>query len=475
MGTKFKLLVSVIALSVINPVAANPTEEPWEPPKLVSLEFSPNEIELTKPNPIITVNLKVSHPIGIKSERVTVYLRNSIYPSSFVYQFTATRNDLPIQSSLKNVTFIGSFQIPTSITPGVWNISTDPVQGLASARATGWPESGSFTPANFRDMPGAENSLLIRLDSELKFDFQTFVGPAFRSEITASDGKPLDLNVEAPIWKIGEAIDVSRYFQMRAKNVPLELMSKTPLICQATGTILKLFSLGECNYRVFTSKTKDYLYKELNLFSTITQARTKPELSIPKIENQTAIGLPKTITREQVYSYGAPVTPQSLTPSVCLPTNTGVTIYSGGKCTLEYSTIPSLTLLASDVYTQSFDIVQSAQTITFTPPATANLSAKTLALSATASSGGVITYQTTSAGICSITGSTLNLLKGGNCSITATQAGTTTLAPISATATVMITGSVAPTKKTITCVKGNKTKKVSGAKPKCPKGYKVKR
>ena len=85
----------------------------------------------------------------------------------------------------------------------------------------------------------------------------------------------------------------------------------------------------------------------------------------------------------------------------------------------------------------------------------------------------MITYQTTSTGICSITGSTLNLLKSGNCAITATQAGTTTLAPVSATATVMIAGSVA--KKTIKCVKGKKTKKISGAKPKCPKGYKVKR
>jgi hypothetical protein len=123
----------------------------------------------------------------------------------------------------------------------------------------------------------------------------------------------------------------------------------------------------------------------------------------------------------------------------------------------------------------TFEVVRDAQTISFTPPATANISAKTLALSATASGGGVITYQTTSTGICSITGSTLNLLKGGNCAITATQAGSATLAPISASATVMIAGSVAPTKKTITCVKGNKTKKVSGTNPKCPKGYKIKR
>jgi hypothetical protein len=40
---------------------------------------------------------------------------------------------------------------------------------------------------------------------------------------------------------------------------------------------------------------------------------------------------------------------------------------------------------------------------------------------------------------------------------------------------VMISGTVAPTKKTITCVKGKKTKKVSGTNPKCPKGYKIKR
>jgi hypothetical protein len=37
----------------------------------------------------------------------------------------------------------------------------------------------------------------------------------------------------------------------------------------------------------------------------------------------------------------------------------------------------------------------------------------------------------------------------------------------------MITGTVAPTKKSITCVKGKKTKKVSGVNPKCPKGFKV--
>ena len=324
-------------------------------------------------------------------------------------------------------------------------------------------------------MLGAENSLLIRLDSELKYDFQTFVGPAFRSEASASDGKPFELNVDAPIWKIGETIELSRYFQMRAKNVSLELMSKTPLICQATGTALKLLSLGECNYRIFTSKTRDYLYKELNLFSNVTQARTKPDLSIPKVANQSSDGLPKPIILMPVYSYGNTISPKTLTPGVCIPTNTGVTLYAGGICELQYSTEATLTYLASDIYIQRFEVIRNAQTITFNPPSNSSISGKTIALSATTSSGGTVVFTTTSAGVCSISGSILNLLKAGTCSVTATQAGTSTLAPVSATANIMLTGTTVAPKKTITCAKGKTIKKVTGTNPKCPTGYKLKK
>jgi hypothetical protein len=165
-----------------------------------------------------------------------------------------------------------------------------------------------------------------------------------------------------------------------------------------------------------------------------------------------------------------------LTPAVCLGAGQyWIKIVGGGTCTLSYKTQATNDNLESDLYKVSFEVKRDPQTISFTPPATANLSAKSLALTANASSAGAITFATTSAGICSIIGATLNLLKSGNCSITATQAGTTTLAPISATSTVMITGSLAPVNKTISCVKGKKNKKVSGTNPKCPKGYKLKK
>jgi hypothetical protein len=475
MKSKLLLVTSILLFSSTNLNLATAADEPWVMPELVSFEFSPKEIELTQLNPVVTVTVKASHPVGIKTEKINIYLKNAINPQSFTYQFSALRTQYTAQNNLITATFTGSFTLPTSIASGVWNLSSEPIQGLASAKATGWPESSSFTPANFRDMPGAENSLLVRLDGNLNYDLQTFVGPAYRSESMASDGKPMTLNVEAPVWKVGEVIDTSKYFQMRVKGVPLELTSKTPQICQATGLLLKLLTTGECNYRVFTSKNKDYIYKELNLYSTVTQARTKPELSIPKIATQSSDGLPKTISRESVYSYGNFVTPKSLTPNVCIPTSTGVTLYSGGVCELQYSTDATLTYLASDVYVQKFEVTRSAQTISFSLPASSSVSTKTLALSATASGGGALVFTTTSVGSCSVTGTTLNLLKSGNCSVTATQAGTATLAPASATATTMIVGTAQPTKKTITCTKGKTTKKVIGTNPKCPAGYKLKK
>jgi hypothetical protein len=157
-----------------------------------------------------------------------------------------------------------------------------------------------------------------------------------------------------------------------------------------------------------------------------------------------------------------------------------VQIVGGGTCTLTYQSEANASYLASDQYKVSFEVTRDAQTISFTPVATADIATKSLTLAATASSGGAVSFTSSSIENCTISGSTLNLLKSGNCAITAIQAGTSTLAPVSVSATITLTGTVVTpkpivTKKTIVCVKGKSTKKVSGTNPKCPKGYKVKK
>jgi hypothetical protein len=169
------------------------------------------------------------------------------------------------------------------------------------------------------------------------------------------------------------------------------------------------------------------------------------------------------------------VLPKSITPEICEVNVYSLKIVSGGKCILTYQSQGNSEFMKSDLYTQSVTIDRNLQAITFTLPSTANVSTRSIALAATASGSGAITYSTASAGICSITGSTLNLLRNGNCSVTATQAGTSTFAPASATATVVLSGAAVSNRKTITCIKGKSTKRVSGVNPKCPRGFKLKR
>jgi hypothetical protein len=234
--------------------------------------------------------------------------------------------------------------------------------------------------------------------------------------------------------------------------------------------------MGTCSFVVYTEKNMDYKTFEYSANVEISGPRVKPVINLVKLENQTSKDLPKTISLSEVYlSSEGYIFPKSITPSTCIAIVYSVRILSGGICTLTYRSIETDNFLASDIYEQTFEIVRDPQTITFTLPSIANVSTRSIALAATASSGGAIAYSTASAGICSITGSTLNLLGNGNCAVTATQAGTSTLAPASATATVILSGSAVSNRKTITCVKGKSTKRVSGVNPKCPRGFKIKR
>jgi hypothetical protein len=247
-------------------------------------------------------------------------------------------------------------------------------------------------------------------------------------------------------------------------------------VCSSDGKELKLLKEGICTFIVSIAKTKDYLAKVSNQSVTITASRIKPELTMDKIANQTAKDLPKSVEIFRVYGAAEGyIFPKSATPEVCFPTGFFIKIISGGTCTITYQSGETATYLASDLYKVSFDIARDSQTISFTLPSTANVSSKSLALAATASSGATITYSTTSTGICSITGSTLNLLTSGNCAVIATQAGTSTLAPVSATASITLTATTVVAKKIITCIKGKTTKKVTGTNPKCPTGYKLKK
>jgi hypothetical protein len=441
-------------------------------PVVESFTFTPNDIDLISANTKVSFELVVSHPSGIRNTSTQVTLTGP-YGSTFATNLV--RIESPINLALTKVTFNGTLTIPQGTAPGAYLVSVAEIENNSTAGYTFG--TGAITPNKLRDLIGAEYAMLIRSGGDLNLPYNTFVGPTHDTTIINSYNNSATYNnSNPPIWKVGEIYTPNKYYEVRVPTLPLVVTTTTPTVCSTDGKELKLIATGNCVFKVSTVKTKDYALKENIQVVTVTSARIKPEFTMSVITNQTSKNLPKIIEIFRVYSpTGTWVFPITSTPVVCIASGFYVQIVGGGTCTLTYQSEANSSYLASDLYKVSFEVTRDPQTFLFTLPSTVNVSNKSLALTATASSGSAVAYSTTSTGVCSITGSTLNLLKSGNCLVTATQAGTSTLAPVSATATVMLTGSVVTNKKSITCVKGKSTKKVSGTNPKCPKGYKLKK
>jgi hypothetical protein len=466
-------LVAILLMISVSPGIALAAERPV----VESFSITPNDLDLISANTNVAFELVVSHTSGIKNTSTLATLTG---PNGSTLATYLTRTDSPVNLAQSKVTFKGTLTVPQNIAAGAYSVSVAEVNNNPTA---GYEYgTGVITPKKLRELIGAEYSLLIRNSGDLNFSYDTFVGPTHNTTLGISYNNPAVYNNDnPPIWKVGETYVPSKYFEIRVPTLPLVVSSSTPTICSTDGKELKLIATGNCTFKVSTAKTKDYVAKEIVQVVTITAARSKPELVMGVIANQTAKSLPKSIEIFRVYSpTGVWVMPQATTPIVCIASGFYVQIIGGGTCTITYQSEANTSYLASDLYKVSFEVVRDPQTITFTPAATVDVATKSLALVATASSGGVVTFSTTSTDSCSISGSTLNLFKSGNCVVTASQAGTPTLAPVSATATIVLTGIVVTTKpvvtkKTIVCIKGKTTKKVTGTNPKCPKGYKLKK
>lgn len=438
-------------------------------PVVESFTATPNDIELTGKSTRVEFELVVSHPAGIASVKTEVTITNNRRDTLIV---TLNRTDSPIDSKRTKVVFRGSIDLPRDLNSGAYTYSSSPV--LNNSTAGYQYTTGTISGPKLRELVGAEYGILVRNFGDLNLDYAPFNGPAYDTTLGIAYENSIKYNANnSPIWKVGETYNPIDYFELRVPNLPLNIATTTPKVCSSDGKVMTFISEGSCNFTVSTPKTSSYVAKSVNQNATITSARVKIQLTLEKIENQTSQNLPKTIEVSHVYSAATGyVFPVSETPTVCLASGYFVKLISGGTCTLSYKSQETPTYRASDTYFQTFEIVRNPQTIEFLPPSRVEFSSNALPLTAKASGGGEVTYSSSTPEICSVIGSSLNLLKVGTCSVTATQLGNATTSPISKSANIEIT-QINTKIKTITCVKPGKKVTASGPAPKCPKGYKV--
>lgn len=451
-----------------------------EKPVAESFIASKTDLDLTAPDLSVNFEVVISHPAGIVNRFTTLTLSNA---GAFSVSTELKRVDEPIDYLSKKVTFRGSIEIPRNFKAGVYTYSINGVtSGVAKISSSSnlvisQVDSGVITGPILRTLKNAESGILLRNDGYLDLNYLTINGPAYgpQSGLAYIDNSKFSA-VTTPIWKVNEIINLSNYFELAITGTKLVVVTTTPKVCIAEGTLLKLLSEGDCSFTISTPRTKDYLAKTIYQSQTISAARKPAILFVEKIANQQTKNLPITLELPKVYSSGLSaveyVLPKSITPNICQTGGYILKIISGGTCSITYQSLGNNSYLPSETYTQTIIIEKQPQTITFQPVQTVDLKIKTLDLMAIASGKGNILYSTTSTGICSVTGSTLSVIKAGKCSLTATAEETNLLMPISATVEIAVTETINMDKTTIKCRKGKITKKISGVNAKCPSGYK---
>jgi len=468
------LKLPIIACALLNlAVIAQPAQADVPPvPNLLSFIMTPDTIDVVTGNTTITLDLIVNSSTGIFTTQTIATLTDG---GANTLAIPLVRTDSPVNTSLETVEFKATSKLPLNLPSGVYKATALPIFSLTSTGGQGYPlpELKATTTSTLH---GATNGLLVRNNGSLNFEYSTFSGPSFNRSVPRIFTNPKYNLAPAPIWKVGETINLNDYYELQVPSLALMLRVSTPKICAANGTTLKLMSTGDCEFIVYTDKTADYQYKQDLESVIVTEARTKPSFAMGVVPTQRSDVLPLSIQGPVVYSPFGLVIPTTMTPTVCYPVASFISIISGGTCTLSYSTPATVDYLASDVTTVSFEITRSPQTLSFSLPSTAGLAQKSLALSASSSSGLAITYRTGPSNVCAVNGNSLSLLLPGSCQVTAAQTGTTKISPASVTQTVVILSAEAPPGKKslvkkIICVKGSMSKALVNLK--CPKGYRA--
>lgn len=126
---------------------------------------------------------------------------------------------------------------------------------------------------------------------------------------------------------------------------------------------------------------------------------------------------------------GLPISFRTGTPTTCTVADDKLTLVAAGEC-LVIASQPGgagsdgTKWAAADDTSQLFNVLKHAQVVDFTPPDyVLSAATKSVALSATSDSGLPFTFSSDTPAICSISGSTLQLLAKGTCAVAAKQAG----------------------------------------------------
>ncbi len=206
-----------------------------------------------------------------------------------------------------------------------------------------------------------------------------------------------------------------------SSGLPITYTSITPTYCTVTGSTAYPLQQGSCF--VHASQAGNNVYSVSPLVTQYFAIHLAPQtITFPAI-TATEYVLSQ-LTLSATASSGLTVSFASATPAVCTVSGTTASLLTPGDCVIHATQAGNKTVYAvAALVSQSFIVHANPQTITFPAISATLTAATTLPLTATASSGLTVSFASTTPAVCTVSGTTANLLTSGICIVQATQAG----------------------------------------------------
>lgn len=202
--------------------------------------------------------------------------------------------------------------------------------------------------------------------------------------------------------------------------------SQTSGICSVSGTYgatITLNAIGMCTIQA--TQPGDATYSAATpvsqSFEVTAGTLLSQTITFGPLANQVINASPLTLTGSS--SSGLPVSFASRSMSFCTVSGSTVTLVAAGSCTVEATQGGNSVYAAAPPVDQSFQITLATQTISFGPLSNQPLTAGSVVLNATASSGLPVSFASLTQVICTVSGKTVTLASAGLCTVEASQAG----------------------------------------------------
>jgi hypothetical protein len=205
-----------------------------------------------------------------------------------------------------------------------------------------------------------------------------------------------------------------------SSGLAVSFASTTPAVCTMSGATVTLAALGTCTIQATQAGNSNWAAAPPvnQSFQVIQGSQT---ITFGTLSNQAFGTAPFTVSATA--SSGLAVTFSSTTPATCTVSGATVTLVAVGSCTIQAAQAGNVDWAAATPVSRTFQVTRGTQTIAFGALANQTLGSGTLTVSATATSGLAVSFNSQTTKVCKVSGTTVTLNATGTCTIQATQAG----------------------------------------------------